>query len=310
MPSTSTTSTPSPVASEAICSAVDRTGDYADYGICYVSSSESAVLREPKSLIENRIVITPNSEEQRPSDQKLQQRLVDVGVDCLLAVPISYFATVASCGGTTVTFGAAAPLCVFSTVGAATSSLKCGHSIGKMINHAVDPNLNEILEGNQSWKYYETAVDTIDIVAGVPGAAKEVKDIYKLQQFSRRYGKDIARRFSKSESKKIYRELAAALGETFSSQATRRWVNRKGLSLRFTPAVVDSMLQKQLRSTAWGLSSLYDNAVEINKRHELSSSFPRETLVKGSINNALDSGQDQNQNSCPYTIYHIQQARP
>jgi hypothetical protein len=296
-------------ASAAVCSVIDVNPEFKDYGVSYVSASKSIALRESNSLIENHIVIAPAAGEDKPTNHDLRDRLIDLGVDCFVATPLSYFATVSTCGGTVVTMGAAAPLCVMSAVGAGASSLKCGHAIGKMINHVTNPGLNQELDQNQYWKYYETAVDGIDILSNVPGAVQGVKNIGALTKFSSKYGKGVAQRFTKAESKKIYKELAEALGESFSNSGTRQWVNRQGLSLRYSPAVVNSMLEKQLVDTGIATVNLYDNTADINKRHNLSDAYPQRTVVKDSLRSFSDAATRDTQRPT-HTVYFLQQAKP
>src|SRR5262249_46127694 len=151
---------------------------------------------------------------------------------------------------TAVSLGTTAPLCIFSTVGATTSTLKCGTSIGKLINYGTDPTLNDLLDHNEAWTHYENAVDWIDTVSNVPDAVHNIKNIGKLTKFTSKYGKQVVKRVSKSESKMLYRQLTEELGETFSHQKTRQFVNAHGLSPRFTPAGVTAFLRSELNSAA------------------------------------------------------------
>jgi hypothetical protein len=294
---------------DAICRAVDPSSAFKEFGVSYVSSSGGVVLRQPSTPIENRMVISPIADESRPDEKDLRTHLVDIGVDCGIAVPLGYFAAAATCGGTAATIGAAAPLCVLSTVGAGASTLKCGHSIGKMINHVmIDPGLNDYFDQSEAWKTYENAVDAIDILASAPGIARGVKNIGALSKQASKYGKAVPRRFSIAESNKIYRELAEHLGETFSNQGTKRWINEQGFSRRFSPMVVNHLLNKEILDVTRDSVNVHDNLAEIAKRGGTASSGGQ--IVKGAVNRAVDLLSPAASSEPNHTIHFVQQVRP
>jgi len=288
--------------------------EFRDFGVSYISATSSIVLRKPpESVVENRVIITPMDEESQHTKAEWQKRLVDVGVECGLGVGFSGLAAVAACGGTSVTLGVSAPLCVWAAGGVGVSTLKCGTAIGKIINHYNDPDLNEKLEKNEYWKIWESAWDGVDLLLGVRDVSKGVKNIASLGKLSAKYGRDVVGRFSKAESKLAYREFAEACGETFTHQEARRWVNANGFSPRFSPSVVSSQLRTELLGVSKTSVNMYDNNAEINERHNHSPSWPKQTIVKGSINRGVDflrKSQPTPQPAPSYNMHILQQVRP
>jgi hypothetical protein len=130
--------------------------------------------------------------------------------------------------------------------GALTGSLQCGNSLGKLVNHAIDPKLNSYLENDSFYKTYEETVDFVDKVAAIGQGAHQLKHFGKLLKLRQAYGKDLTKRFSKNESKQIYREMAEAMDEFLSNQQTRVWINNKGFSHRFTSGVINATIQSKI----------------------------------------------------------------
>ena len=295
-----------PLGSGAVCSAVDQTYGTSDFGITYISQSKFVVLRESPYSVESHAVISPAEGDDKPSSGALRDRLIDLGVDCGLAVPLSYVSATAACGGTVVTMGVASPLCAFAAVGAGTASLKCGNAIGKMINHSVDPALDEELNKNKYYNTYETAVDAIDIIANMPGAYKNIKELNNLGKITSKYGKNISR-YTKAESKKIYREVCTALGEALSNQKAKQFINSLGLSHRYSPAVISPLIEKRLIETGITSVNTYDTIAEVNSRHELTHSLPSKTIVKDSLRSISDAN-TRSTRPPVHTIHMFQQA--
>jgi len=84
---------------------------------------------------------------------------------------------------------------------------------------------------------------------------------------------------------------------------------RQGLSLRYSPAVVNNMLEKQLVETGIATVNLYDNTADINKRHNLSDAYPQRTAVKDSLRSLSDAATKDTSRPA-HTVYFLQQAKP
>ncbi len=236
--------------------AIDRIPDFEGAGVAYVGDGECAVLRQTMHLsgFDTWIVLeaydAPDTSKLEVPQQALRPKstfwkdLLGIGINCGSAV-LTGAATAAEVAATPVSGGTSLLLVTVTGAGAVATSLQCGLSTGRVIDHFIDPEYTALLDSEE---WYNTANDVLDIVADVGAVASvgvAVQGLIRLQRASGRSFKAILKGMNRAERKRLARELAEYAGKK-SSKQIKALVRAGELASIYTQKTVDMALKKWL----------------------------------------------------------------
>jgi hypothetical protein len=236
--------------------AIDNIPEFEGAGVAYLGDGECEVLRDSMHIsgFDTWIVL----EAYETSDTKTLEvpptavrpktsfwkELLGLGINCSSAV-LTGAATAAETAAAPVTGGASLALVYVTGAGAVATSLQCGLSVGRVVDHFIDPEYTELLDSEE---WYSSANDVLDIVSDIGAVAsvgQAVQGLIRLQKASGRSFKAILKGMTRAERKRLARELAQYLGAK-SSKQFKALVRAGELATIYTQKSIDIALKKML----------------------------------------------------------------
>ena len=239
--------------------AIDKIPQFQGAGVAYIGEGECNVLRDSMHIsgFDTWIVLESS---QTTDDGKLQlpapavkpksafwKKLLGAGISCTSAV-VTGVATAAETAAAPVTAGASLTLVYITGAGAVASSLQCGLSVGEIVDHFIDPDMEALLDSEQWFDYANDVCDVIAIAGAVASVGQAVQGLIRLQKASGRSIKAILKGMSRAERKRLARELAQYAG-TKSNKQFKALVRAGKLVSIYTQKSVDMALKKMLLDT-------------------------------------------------------------
>ena len=210
--------------------AIDKIPQFQGAGVAYIGEGECNVLRDSMHIsgFDTWIVLESS---QTTDDGKLQlpapavkpksafwKKLLGAGISCTSAV-VTGVATAAETAAAPVTAGASLTLVYITGAGAVASSLQCGLSVGEIVDHFIDPDMEALLDSEQWFDYANDVCDVIAIAGARASVGQAVQGLIRLQKASGRSIKAIFKGMSRAERKRLARELAQYAGTSPTSNS-------------------------------------------------------------------------------------------
>ena len=153
--------------------AIDSIPEFQGCGIACMEDNECQLLRQTQHIsgFDTWIIleaIETNADRKLEIPQKavkpkagFWRELLGAGINCSSAV-LTGAATAAETAAAPVTAGASLTLAYITGAGALATSLQCGLSVGRIVDHFIDPDLTALLDSNE---WCNVANDWLDYIA-------------------------------------------------------------------------------------------------------------------------------------------------
>ena len=236
--------------------AIDSIPELQGAGVGYLGDGQCTLLRQSQHIsgFDTWIILEAL---EIPDDSKLEipqkaaspkptffRDLLSAGINCCSAV-LTGAATAAETAAAPVTAGGSMALAYITGAGAIATSLQCGLSVGRVVDHFIDPDLTAYLDSDD---WYNSANDLLDYIA-LAGAAASVgqaaQGLIRLQKASGKPFKEMLKGMSRAERKRLARELADYAG-TKSNKQFKALVRAGELPSIYSQKSVDMALRKMV----------------------------------------------------------------
>jgi len=241
--------------------AIDHIPEFQGAGVACIGDGSCDILRDTQHIsgFDTWIVLeatetpregkleAPKQAKTRPS---FLRELLSFGINCSSAV-LTGAATAAETAAAPVTAGASLPLVYITGAGALATSLQCGLSVGRIVDHFIDPDLTVLLDSEEWYNSSNDLLDYIAVAGSLASVGQVAQGILRLQKASGKSFKVILKGMSRAERKRLARELAEYAG-TKSNKQFKAMVRAGELVSIYTQKSIDMALKKMLLD---GLSS-------------------------------------------------------
>jgi hypothetical protein len=191
--------------------------------------------------------------------RRLLPEVAGMGLNCTGAV-LTGIATAGEAAAAPLTAGATAPLVWLTGAAAVATSAQCGLSIGRVINAAVDPGSNDLLDSEDWYQTTSTVLDAVAVAGAVASLGQAAQAAIRLQRASGRPFREILGGINRAERKRLAEDLARYSGQAQTRHQFLSLVREGRLPRVFNSQQVTQALRNQLLNSLSSALSLGTSA--------------------------------------------------
>jgi len=262
-----------------LISAFDQIPALYGIGIGFVGSDSSCVIRSPflpgnvnAWVILEEVKEERNQEpepaiilEQTKTTSRTGKEVLNLVMSCGSAV-LTGAAAVVGAGAAPFTGGASLVLTYIGGAAAVASAGACGLAIGRMVNNAYDPTLNDLLDSSGWYQVTSTTLDAIQLAGGVASLGGTARAALRLSRTTGRPLKDILRQMSRADRKRLAEDLAKYTKKAATRKQFIRLARKGEVPKIYSQKAITKGIRQALLESSSAILDMISSALSGNVR--------------------------------------------